>query len=201
MPTPKIQSVGEGTVWRISDHKDESGGLLPPWKEIQVTNIFGFNDKPVVGEKVTVVPLDVEIASLDIKIVKTEKQDGCDEQAPVWWAVELEPIRGKAFFDVAPRPDRAPEYPFDVAVIYPAVRHARQIQRNKLTKSMLPRGVAINTVKAAVDLTNDGQPDVLIINYCCDDPGKPAEQCDYACGKTFKQAGKKWKLIDTSAPC
>lgn len=66
---------------------------------------------------------------------------------------------------------------------------------------MLPKGVAMNTVIGAIDLTSDGIPDVLIVKYCCDNPKKAAEECDYTCGKTFKKIRNIWKLIDTSAPC
>lgn len=66
---------------------------------------------------------------------------------------------------------------------------------------MLPRGVAIKTVKAAVDLTNDGNPDVLVVEYCCGNPKKTAKDCDYTCGKTFKKTRNVWKLIDSSTPC
>ena len=66
---------------------------------------------------------------------------------------------------------------------------------------MLPKGVALNTVKGAIDLTNDGIPDVLIVEYCCGNPNKAAEECDNTCGKTFKKIRNIWKLIDTAAPC
>ena len=201
VPTPQVQSVGEGVVWRISDTKGEHGNFLPPWKEIQITNISGFDKKPVVGEKVTVIPLDVDIAAFELSIVKTEKRAGCDEQSAAWWEVELEPIKQKVFFDIAPGPNRSEEYPFDVCVIYPATRFANQLKREGLAKNLLPNAVTMKTVKAAIDLTNDGKPDVLVVAYCCGDPRKSAEDCDYTCSKTFKKIRNTWKLINTSSPC
>jgi hypothetical protein len=201
LPMPRTHSIGEGVVWRTSDNKGENGDL-PPWKEVQVTNVFGFNKRPAAGERVTVVPLDVNIAPIDLRIIGTKKGATCGaSDSRVWWEVELEPVKQKDFFEVSSMPMRREEYPFDVGIIYPAVKFAQQIKRNRLTREMLPKGIAINTVKGAVDLTNDGIPDVLIVEYCCRDPKKTAKECDYTCGKTFKKIGNVWKLIDTSAPC
>ena len=202
VPLPQVQTVGEGVVWRISDNKGEQGNFLPPWTEVKITNVSGFNKKPAVGEKVTVIPLDVDIASLELRIVKAEKrEDTCDRRVRAWWEVELELVKQKVIFDIAPGANRAAEYPFDVCVIYPAVNFANQIKRERLTKNMLPRGIAIKTVKAAIDLTNDGKPDILVVDYCCGNPSQSAENCDYTCGKTFKKIRNTWKLIDTSTPC
>jgi hypothetical protein len=201
-PVPEVQTVGKGVVWRTSGNKDVQGRYLPPWKEIRITNIFEFKRRPVVGEKVTVIPLDAEISPLDLTITKAEKKENpCNERLPGLWEVELEPISVKEFFEVAPTPSRAAEYPFDVAVIYPAVKVARQIQKAQLTREVLPKGVSINTVKAAIDLTDDRKPDVVIVEYCCGDTKKPAGECDYTCGKTFKRTGSGWKLVETSSPC
>lgn len=199
---PEIQTIGQGVVWRKSETKDDHGMHVPPWKEIKVTNVVAFKRKPVVGSKVTVIPLAAGIPPLDLRIVKAEKrEDACDEGLPAWWEVELEPIKLKEFFDFEPAAGRAAQFPFDVAVLYPAVKVARQMNKGQLVKGMLPKGVAINTVKAALDLTDDGKPDVVIVEYCCGDAKKPADGCDYACGKTFKKFRNTWRLVDTSAPC
>lgn len=201
LPMPRTQSIGRGIVWRLSDNRGENGDL-PPWKEVQVTNVFGFNKRPAVGEKVTVVPLDVNIAPLDLRITGTKRGATCGaSDTKAWWEVELEPVKQKAFFEASSMPARREEFPFDVGVIYQAVKFARQVQINSLTTKMLPQGIAINTVKGAIDLTNDGIPDVLIVEYCCRDPKKTARECDYTCGKTFKKIRNVWKLIDTSSPC
>jgi hypothetical protein len=201
VPMPQVQTVGEGVVWRISDTKGESGNFLPPWKEIQITNISGFDKKPVVGEKVTVIPLDVDIPPFELSIVKAEMRQGCSEQSAASWEVDLEPIKQKIFFDMAPGPNRAEEYPFDVSVIYPAVRFANHLKRESLSRNLLPKAITMKTVKAAIDLTNDGKPDVVVVAYCCGDPRKSAEDCDYSCSKTFKKIRNTWKLINTSSPC
>lgn len=200
VPMPRILTIGEATVWRVSDNKDQNENPVSPWKEVEVTNVFGFKRAPRIGNRVTVIPLEVTVPLIELTILKIKKRSGCDESdKDVWWEVELEPVKQKEYFEISNAARRA-EYPFDVAIIYPAVKFARQIARNELKKAMLPPGTVLDTVKAAIDLTNDGIPDVLILEYCCLDPSK-ASECDGTCGKTFQMIRNRWKLVDTSSPC
>jgi hypothetical protein len=200
VPMPNIRSIAEASIWRTSDKRDQHGSYLPPWKEVKVASIF-FKEKPAVGSRVTVIPLGVSISPFDLKIVKAEKQEsGCDEDKPYAWAVELESITNRTFFEIAPLPNRREEVPFNVCVIYPAVAVARQLEKGQLSSGVLPKRVSINTVTAAIDITNDHKPDVLIAEFCCSDSSK-SEGCDYMCGKTFKKVRSIWKLIDEYVPC
>lgn len=201
-PANKLQSVAQGVVWRISDRQDEHGHFLPPWKEVRIANIFRFNSKPAVGGSVTVIPLDVSILPFELKIIKAEKtQAGCRGESPAWWEVELEPVKSREFYETAALPKRAAEFPFDVAILYPAIKSARQITKEHLTAKMLPKEIAIPTVKAAIDITSDRQPDILLAEFCCKDTKKPAENCDLTCSKSFKKAGSAWQPIGSSNPC
>ena len=193
-----IQTIAEGVIWRESANNDDR----PPWKRITVANIFGFKRKPRVGAAVTVITLRSEFAPLDLRILKAEqKEDPCNASLPRLWEVELEPVTQREFFDVLPPTDRNDVYPFDVVIIYPAVKSARQIDRNQLKRATLPKRALINTVKAAIDLNVDRKPDVIVTAYCCLAPTKPVNECDYTCGKTFKRVGNSWKLVETSGPC
>ena len=193
----QLQSIEPGLWSRTSDKKDKDGMFLPPWKEITVA-YFGFKKKPAVGSEVTIIPLDVNLGSFDLSITKVTLQENpCDENLPPSWQVDLEPIKDRKVFEIASTERNAL---IDVVVIYPAVSFAQQIAKQQLRRDMLPRGVAINTAAAAIDLTNDGKPDALILDYCCDNPRK-SKGCDYTCGKTFKKIGNIWKLVDTSGPC
>lgn len=200
VPLPSIRWVNHVSVLRTSDKKDQHGSYLPPWKEVKVGDIF-FKDKPPIGSKVTIIPLVEGIAPFDLKIRSAKKEKfGCDEREPYAWAIELELISHREFFEIAPLPNRREEVPFDVCVIYPAVAVARQLKKEQLRSSMLPKRISINIVTAAIDLTNDDKPDVLIAEYCCNESSKSGE-CDYMCGKTFKKVRSIWKLIDEYAPC
>ena len=201
VPMPSIRSVDTVSVWRTSDKKDQNGNYLPPWKEVKVGDVF-LKEKPATGSKVTIIPLVEGIAPFDLKISTAKKEKfGCDEGEPYAWAVELELIpQHREFFEIPPLANRRDDVPFDVCVIYPAVVMARRLKKEQLRSSMLPKNISINTVTAAIDLTDDKTPDVLIAEYCCDDASRSGD-CDYTCGKTFKKVRGIWKLIDKFAPC
>lgn len=197
---PKVQSFTQTDVWRESTVKDKHGFDLPPYTKVNL-NIFEFDQKPGVGEKVTVVPLEVNVAPIELKILKATESGGCDKSSPRNWQIELEPITRREFFEVSAIPNRREDAPFDVCIIYPAVEFARQIKKEQLTQEVLPDGITIRTVTAAIDLNNDLKPDILIAQYCCQDSTKPREECDLTCGKTFKKVNDKWMLVDESQPC
>ena len=179
-------------IWRSSANK-----------EITITNISPFKKRPVIGDAVSVVTLDSDIPTLSVRILRAKKQteDPCTERPVNWWEIELEPLKERNFFEVTAPAERSAEYPFDVVIIYPAVKFARQVGKDQLKLGMLPKGVFVDTVKAAIDLNDDGAPDLVVLEYCCSDRKKPPEACEYTCGKTFKKVRNTWKLIDTFAPC
>lgn len=197
----KITTVAQGMVYRVSERTDESSRQLPPWKEVRIGNVFGFEKAPVIGDKVTVIPLEVNIALIELKIVRTKKRQ--DENLPVWWEVELEPVKHKEFYEAKPvNGSRSAEAPFDVCIVYPVIKSARAIRQDRLTKAMLPRGVTVKTVYAAIDITNDRRPDALITKFCCQNPTRSPKQqdCDYTCGKTYMKVNDVWKLSGSSSP-
>jgi hypothetical protein len=197
---PDTQLITIATVGRSSAQKDQHGSYLPPWDEVKIANFFSKAELNT-GSEVTVIPLGVDIATFNLKIVKVEKQRyGCDEGEPNAWEVELEPILDRQLFEIEPLPNRRTEVPFDVCIIFPALPMARQLRDDHVARGMLPKGVSINTVRAAIDVTNDQQPDVVIAEVCCNDASK-SEGCDYTCGKTFLKLRGKWKLVDEYAPC
>src|SRR5262245_37351747 len=152
-PLPVIQTIGEGIVWRQSLVKDQHANSQSRWNAVTITNVFGFKKKPVVGKPVTVLTLGLDISPFDLRILKAAKQeDGCDESLPPWWEVEFEPVKQRRLFEVSPPPDRSTEYPFDVVMLYPAVKGAQLIKHADLNARMLPKGVYLKTVKAAIDL-------------------------------------------------
>ncbi len=167
-------------------------------------------EKNGIGEKVTIVPLMVDIPAFELKIVKATKTksqvDICDEsEEVVYWENEFEKIERQEFYEAEPVYNRRNEYPFDVCLIYPAVKFAKALSHDQLTKEMIPRGVTIETISAAIDLTNDKRPDLLIVRYCCEDSTKssdnPKNDCHYHCKKYYQKIKSKWVLITTATPC
>lgn len=195
---PRIVSISTGDVSRKSNRKDSDGFDLPPWDRVEVAGLY-FKQRPVSGALVTVVPLGVNIEPVDVKIAKAKACERMLEELPIQCEVELAPLTLRAFFEYEPPSDRRSDLPFRVLVLYPRVSNARALSKSELRPAMLPQGVSPNVVSAAVDLTGDGMPDVLVTDFCCDAPGR-SDNCDYTCGKTRIREGRSWKVVDSYIP-
>jgi hypothetical protein len=161
----------------------------------EITNVFGFEHEPVVGQPATVLPLDGGPA-LSLAVTTTKKRDDVPEIA-TWWEVELEPTTAPWILDAPAQAGRAGEFPFDAIVLYPAVPGATLVSPD--TVQELPPDVLRPTITAAIDLDADGSADALTASYCCGD-GKPAVSCDYVCGATFRHRDGAWVTVHTSMP-
>lgn len=204
-PAPEARGFGDATVARSSERKDKDGSSLPPWTRVEITNI-GFSQKfksqPRIGERVTVLSLGVELPALELKIAGVDDaKDECTGAEHHLWAVTLEDVTRRDYFDQKPMSDRSLEYPFDALVIYPANPAARVVSRAKLSKEMLPRSVTVEMIRAAVDTNADGAPELLLLNFCCDDPKATVSTCELTCGKIYRKTDNVWTLIDTIEPC
>jgi len=200
---PKVSEFGVYTFGRHSDKSDSSGMRLPPYKHGEIVNIF-FNFKSKLKEKVTVVPLQAGLATFDVEITKVEKSEFLDcnvDPADYALDVELEKITDKKWLEIEPIPKRGGEYPFDVFLIYPSVSFAKRIEPNQLKKSMLPKNVYLNTVTGAIDLTDDGKPDLLETRFCRSDKKLSPENCDYTTGQIFKIVKGVWKSVKYISSC
>lgn len=198
---PAIDVVGVGDLQRTSATKDKSGLFMPPWTSVGVTNVFGFKVEPRAGINATFVPIDVDLDPFELKLKGSTIQDGCVSSSQKWWSAEFEPVTDPRLFSVRAIPGRSEEYPFSVVVIYPAVPSAWQLRRSELRQFPLPKGVKLATVKAAIDVTSDGAPDIVVTEYCCAGDAAKTSGCDLTCRATYKRSGKEWLKIDTFKPC
>jgi hypothetical protein len=130
-----------------------------------------------------------------------KKQWGCDDDnLKTYWEGKTEDINFREFFEAKPIAERAEQYPFDVVIIYPSVKYARTLGRNQIGKAMLPKAISLRTVKAAIDLTNDSIPDLLIVEYCCMNRTRPAN-CDLTCSEFYRRSTRGWRLVSSTMPC
>lgn len=193
---PSGETIGTGTVFRTAVRE---GGDSPPWKKVEVANVFGFKRRPTTGQEVTVVPLGVDLAPITLRILGS-KRGYSEGSQPAWWEVDLEPVTERSYFDYTPSAERNAGVPFEVAVLHPAVPQARAVPTSSLRRGDMPSGVPLAVVTGAVDLDADGAADVLLTSYCCDRPTKPAADCDYQCSSTYRKMNGAWKVVDTSKP-
>ena len=177
---------------------------MPPFETAEIG--IGLYQKPKAGEKVTIVPLQVNLEPFQLSILKSDKQknEGCDTggiERKFFWNVELEKIINKEILEIKPIKYDNQELPFEVFIIYPAVEFAKNLPSEELKQEMIPKGVTISTVEAAIDLDNDKKPDLLYIEFCCGDKSKRADNCDYNCLEWFKKFNGIWKKVDSANPC
>ncbi|MGI8669550.1 MAG: hypothetical protein ACR2J3_06815 [Aridibacter sp.] len=200
---PEIKEFGVFFFMRTSNTTDSSGIYQPPFKYGELVNIF-FNYQPKKNEEITAIPIQADFEPINLKIESVKKSNflDCNAEPPAYaWEVEFEKITDKRFLEFDSIKDRNAEYPFDFFVIYPKVKFAKRIKTKDLTKNMIPKGVYLNTVTGAVDLTNDGKPDLLEASYCCNNSKMSYETCDYTCGATYKKTKNRWKVVKYNSSC
>jgi len=197
MPVPKVSDFSIETFFRHSELKDEKKNMLPPYQYGEIS-FFVASRKVKAGDFATAVPLEIEYKNLALKIKKVERIPflHCDVEK-IGSDIEFERITDKDLLEAKAISGRAAgeEQPFDFLVIYPAVEKAVKLKKTNLTKAMLPEAVEVEQVVEAIDLNDDGNPDLLINNYCCYD----SSQCD--CTQKFQKIASEWKYLGGSEPC
>jgi hypothetical protein len=198
---PEIKSVYESALIRHSEIKDDKGWMSPPYKSANIVSFF--NVEPKVGEKVTVIPLNVEIEPFQLEIsevFKTPSSNCPDENNDEFiWKTELDIITDKEILEFTPPQEGYnKQMPFGAFVIYPSVEFAQSLPIPFISSKNLPKNIARNRIQSAIDIDNDNAPDLLTVLFCCGEPEKEsAENCPYACSKYYKKIGETWKIINT----
>ncbi|MGI8542017.1 MAG: hypothetical protein ACR2MD_00890 [Aridibacter sp.] len=203
---PIVKDFSVFYLYRNSDNKDVGGSSIAPFKSAEIPMYL--DNEAKAGEKVTMIPLNVEIEPFQLAISKVTKKryTGCDEPKKDFeFDIELEEITDKTVLEFQPIENRTDSRAFAVLSIYPAVDFAKNILPPELKQEMIPKGIAIQTVEAAVDLDNDGKPDLLTTSFCCGDENQPVnsadENCFYSCEKVYRKTNQSWKLIRSENIC
>ncbi len=195
LPVPKVITFSMQTFFRHSPTQNPLRQMTPPFAYGEIT-FFVESTKVKKGDSATAIWLSNDEENLSLKIRSatkipylncTRKETGSD--------VEFDKITDRKLLEMKAVEGRSEDQPFEFFVIYPAVKKARRLNKTELTKEMLPESVAVTDVFAAVDLNEDGTPDLLISNYCCYD----SSQCD--CTSNYQKINSKWKYLGGSEPC
>jgi hypothetical protein len=202
---PLVKDFGVFYGYRDSDNTNVGGSPIAPFKSAKIEMVV--DNEAKAGEKITMIPLQVEIEPFQIAISKVTKKryGGCDEPGKDFhFEIEFEEITDKIVLEAGLIDNQGMER-FGVFTIYPAVDFAKNILPPALKQEMLPKDVAIQTVEAAIDLDNDGKPDILALSFCCADETKAVDStdndCNYSCEKYFRKLNQSWKLVRSENPC
>lgn len=195
-PWPNL-STGQGTVWRSSETTNSAGHFLPPWTNVEVS-VGGLNQAPQLGDPITILPLGVEIAPFDLTVIAAEGV-GCGD-AEQSWNLTLSSPTLPALYNAEAIGERRGDVPFGVVALYPAVANGRLLNGRSLTPAQLPPGILSNTVRAAIDLTANGNPDLVMTYHCCSMMTMSTD-CEYHCGEEYRLGPEGWMLIEAWNPC
>lgn len=189
--TDNIKEIAYANFKKLSSKQNNDHRYLPPWEKAEINNIFYFLNKPLDNENATLIPLGVDIEPFELKIVSSEKMD-IEDATFDWWDVEFEYIYDKSILNNKQKSDihkdSIDQYPFDVAVIYPAIKNAKQIKKDRYNK-----GTYLNN-EVYIDVDNDKIEDIKILHYSCT-PGS-----EYMCSKTSIKKKGKWIVLYSSKP-
>ena len=174
--------VGEAVVYKEGNH-------------IRVTNIFGFDTtKPDLYSDLMVLPYPKGVP-VALKIISVRKESSGEYS---WWVVSLEDASKSLLKDLKPLGPPYRNNLWSAVVLWPSPRKIPSIVKHN--PKDLPKGVFSNTVKAAVDLDNDGKADALLVEFDCEDRQKNTLHADSNCGETWQKLDGKWILCDSITP-
>lgn len=190
-----------GVVRRTAVARGPDGIPRPPWKRIDITGV-GFRSAPKSGTTVTVVPFSPKTQAFELKVETVRRGGICAPNRTPWHAIGFAPANRPDLGKVAPYPYRAPDVPIDAAVLYPVAKKARLLPASSVKQTGMPKGFLQKTVRGAIDLDDDGRPDLLFLEYCCRNRTTVFPSCLATCGTVFrKDESGNWKVLGRPGPC
>ena len=151
----KNTTISKGTLWR----KEKTYGSNN-WSDIVVSNIFGFKETVSIGEIVQVVPLRKELPIIKLSVIQTRKRNDFGD---TWYEVDLEKIskEHEEYWSINTPPERSPEFPSDLLIIYPVIKNCTRLQGIQFETKDLPVNISNDMIQCALDFNGDKLPDVL----------------------------------------
>ena len=147
-------TIGEGTLWR----KEKTYGSNN-WSDIVATNI-GFKEIVGIGEIVQVIPLRKELPIIKLSVIKTRKRN---DEGDIWYEVYLGeiPKEHEEYWKIKTPPERRPEFPSDLLIIYPVIENCTRLQGIQFEAKDLPVNISNDIIQCALDFNGDKLPDAL----------------------------------------
>ena len=145
--------------------------------------------------EVLLIPLSGELAAVRAQVLQVSPvENPCSDALPKLYETQLRAVTHKPWLEAFPL--------FKVCLIYPAIASARALKLDELQSAQLPPKVALAHITAALDTNNDQQPDVLLVEYCCDKPELDRKSCNLTCSAVYVRDAKgQWRIAETQTPC
>lgn len=205
---PARVTVEYTVINRTSAKKDASGNFLPPFNRATI-DIARQKEPFARGSPATVLPIAPALPPLTVPIadVKTLPDgDRCTGEKPLYEMTGA-PIT---------RPDVLEAQPLRVpsgvvtsirsVLVYPATPKAQLVRHGGFTALDIPAGFADVNVVVGVDLTGNGRPEAVVVEYCPDPDGTPDLSRGRSCENRvqavhLKGADGHWTAHRLYKPC
>lgn len=195
-PSPPMEYYSDETIVAMAYIYRKGDPKTLDWDEVSISTISGLNKGIALGEYVQVLPINPEVRSTKLRVESVS----LEESEEYWYDVQLENIKDSTYFSMRTPEDRSPEYPGDVAIIYPAQANATLLTLSELALISLPNNISTSDVVAAVDFDLDGEAEFLMCEVCLKkDPD--SDYCEMAIPMHFKWVEGAWKCIYEPLSC
>lgn len=186
-PVPSVRFFTQTDIRRWPGFGDDT------WA--RATLELHFDVQPRAGQEILVIPLRIPVAPfrLPIRNVEPQQFEACDgETIETIYHVETDDLPDPALRTLPALPGRRDEFPFDAAVLYPAVPKAKVVPPGQIRLTQVPKGVLLSQITLALDLNGDGSPDLLIVTY---------DQGDATIEDYWEKTGANWHRSRHLVPC
>ncbi len=171
------QIIGIASIGR-----NKSSSKLKLWNNVFIEDIRA-NDNFKKEDYALVIPINAELPTLKLKIQKS------DNSADVF-----ENIINSQYWDYDNIQDGfSMNYPFEVALLSPTIKEAKLVDPVKI--NVLPKNVTADIVKAALDINQDNQADLLFCEFNCLDSLPIERGLHNTCNASYVWSNGKWSTL------
>lgn len=103
IPLPNVSDFCVVVVWRKSSQKNESGGMARPFNEAEIG--ISLTHEPQVGDRVTLIPLGVNLDPFQVSIIRAEKkEETCTgkKYKEYYWDTDIERLTNREILYIDP---------------------------------------------------------------------------------------------------
>lgn len=181
---PNIDSVNSTSpiLGLASIRRSKSNPKLKLWNNVIIEDIRA-NGNFKKEDYALIIPINAELPTLNLKIQKLDNSEDFFENiinSQYWNFKNIQDGFSK-------------NYPFEVALLSPPVNEAKLVDPLKL--NVFPKNVTADIVKAAVDINQDNQADLLFCEFNCIDSLPIERGLHNTCNASYVWSNGKWSTL------